>query len=177
MLLVSSLAFAGPGANAPSASTEKLSDVDTQIVAHLHAVNQLEIELGKLAESNGTAKVKSFGQMLVKDHTASDTKLIAFAKQHKLSPIPADESMSAAEKTDLDTEKGKLQTLKGTAFDQELLPMMVKAHDAELAKADANIKIASDPQLKTMLEELKPVLQKHADEARSLEQPMRSSQR
>ena len=85
--------------------------------------------------------------------------------------------MSAAEKTDLDTEKGKLQTLKGTAFDQELLPMMVKAHDAELAKADANIKIASDPQLKTMLEELKPVLQKHADEARSLEQPMRSSQR
>lgn len=175
--LLACIALASPLVFAAPSSTEELSDVDMQIVAHLHAVNQLEIALGKLAEKNGTPPVKSYGQMLVKDHTASDVKVTAFAKQHKLIPIPADASMSEADKTAMDAEKGKLAALKGTAFDQELLPMMVKAHDAELAKADANIKIANDPELKIMLEDIKPVLQKHAEQARSLEQPLRSSQR
>jgi predicted outer membrane protein len=177
IVAASPLALAGPSTPAPSSSNNKLSDVDMQIVAHLHAVDQLEIELGTLAGQNGTAAVKAYGQMLVKDHTAFDAKITAFAKQHKLTPIPADESMSAAMKADMDTEKGKLKALKGSAFDQELMPMMAKAHDDELAKADANISIATDPALKTMLEGVKPVLQRHADQARSLEQPARSSQR
>jgi len=171
------LALAAPTANTPSTTTDKLSDVDMQIVAHLHAVDQLEIEMGKLAQQNGTAQVKTFGQMLVKDHTALDNKVMAFAKKHKLTPIPADASQSPAEKTDMDTQLGELKTLKGSAFDQKLLPMMEKAHDAELAKADANLAIANDADLKTMLEGVKPVLQKHADEARKLQQPVRSSQR
>ena len=173
----SPLALGAPNADSPTLSTDKLSDVDAQIVAHLHAVDQLEIKLGKLAEQNGTAQVKTYGQMLVKDHTSLDAKVVAFAKKHKLTPIPADASLSAADKTEMDTEVGKLKTLKGTAFDQELLPMMQKAHDAELAKADANLAIANDAELKSMLEGAKPVLQKHADEARNLQQPVRSSQR
>jgi predicted outer membrane protein len=170
-LASSPLAVADRGAT-PSSETAKLSDVDTQVVAHLHAVDQLEIALGKLAEQNGTAGVKTFGQMLVTDHTAFDAKLAAFAKQHGMPTIPADASQSAAAKTELDAEKGKLAALHGEPFDHELLPMMAKAHDQELTKVDANIAIVSDPELKSMLLAVKPVLQSHADEARRLQLPV-----
>jgi putative membrane protein len=156
----------------PSSDSAKLSEVDTQIVAHLHAVDQLEIVLGKLAEQNGTAGVKNFGQMLVTDHTAFDVKLVAFAKQHGMPTIPADASQSAAGKTEMDAEKGKLAALHGVPFDHELLPMMAKAHDQELTKADANIAMVSDTELKSMLVTLKPTLQSHADEARRLQLPV-----
>jgi putative membrane protein len=159
-----------------NSDTAKLTELDAQVIAHLHAVDRLEIDLGKLAQANGTAPVKTYGQMLVKDHTAFDAKVVAFAKTHGVTTIPDDESMSAADKADMDTEKGKLEALKGAAFDQELLPMMASAHDKELTKADANIAVVTDRDLKTMLQALKPTLQKHADSARKLESPaVRSS--
>lgn len=170
-LASSPLAVADPNAT-PSGDTAKLSEVDTQVVAHLHAVDQLEIALGTLAEQNGTAGVKNFGQMLVTDHSAFDAKLAAFAKQHAMPTIPADASQSQAAKAEIDAEKGKLHALHGAAFDHEFLPMMAKAHDQELTKADANIALVSDGELKSMLLELKPMLQQHADEARRLQLPV-----
>jgi len=169
----STLAVADSGTTTTSSAA--LSEIDAQVVAHLHAVDQLEIELGKLAQHNGTAPVKTYGQMLVKDHTAFDAKLVAFAKKHGVTSIPADESPSITEKNDLDAEKGKLETLHGSAFDQELLPMMAAAHDKEVVKANANIAVVSDGGLKMMLENVKPTLQKHADEARRLQAPQTRS--
>ena len=176
VLTASSIALAGPTTTDPTANHVKLTDMDAQVVAHLHAVDTLEIDLGKLAQKNGTAAVKQYGQMLVKDHTAFDTKLTAFANKHGMSTIPADDSQSPAEKTDMDTEKGKLQALKGSAFDQELLPMMKMAHDQEITKLDTNVSMVDDADLKSMLVALKPTLQKHSDQAAKLQTPaVRSS--
>src|SRR5215208_3381849 len=50
----------------------KLSDGDMKIVAHLHHVNQMEIDLGKLAQKSGTASVKSYAETLVSDHQSND---------------------------------------------------------------------------------------------------------
>lgn len=151
----------------PHAAT-KISDVDAHVIAHMHAVNQTEIELGKLAQRNGTAAVRAYGHMLVKDHTAFDRKLLTYSREHGLSPIPEDTSMSASEKLDMDNQKAHLRTLSGNAFDHELLPMMAAAHDKELAKADANIALVDDAKLKTMIQDFRPTLQHHADEARRL---------
>jgi putative membrane protein len=171
-----SIALAGPTTTDTTTDHAKLADVDAQVVAHLHAVDLLEIDLGKLAQKNGTAPVKQYGQMLVKDHTAFDAKLVAFANKHAMPTIPADDTQSPTDKTDMDAEKGKLATLRGTAFDQELLPMMKMAHDQELTKLDANAAMVADSDLKTMLVALKPTLQKHSDQAAKLQSPaLRSS--
>ncbi|HEY1551852.1 MAG TPA: DUF4142 domain-containing protein [Kofleriaceae bacterium] len=176
ILGASSIALAGPTTTDTTSDHVKLAAIDAQVVAHLHAVDMLEIDLGKLAQKNGTAAVKQYGQMLVKDHTAFDAKLTAFATKHGMATIPADDSQTPAEKTDMTTEKGKLQALKGSAFDQELLPMMKMAHDAEITKLDTNVSMVTNADLKSMLVTLKPTLQKHSDQAAKLQSPtVRSS--
>jgi predicted outer membrane protein len=55
---------------------------DNTVLMKMHRTNQLEIRVGKLAQSRGsTAKVRSFGATLVKDHTANDQKVVALAKK------------------------------------------------------------------------------------------------
>jgi putative membrane protein len=153
-------------------SSAKLSDGDTKIVAHLHHVNQMEIDLGKAAQKSGTAGVKTYGQTLVTDHQSSDKDLTSFAKTHKLSTIPADKPMTDADKQsekDMQSEVTKLKSLKGADFDREFLNMMAADHDKELAKIDVAMSAATDPDLQSILKATKPVLQRHADQARDLQ--------
>ncbi|HEY1813662.1 MAG TPA: DUF4142 domain-containing protein [Kofleriaceae bacterium] len=164
ILGTSALVFAGPNDH-----SARLENQEARIVAHVHAVDQLEMELGKLAQSNGTSSVKAYGRMVANDHMTFDKKLVAFANHRGISTIPADDMVAAGDKTDIDTEKGKLQALKGAAFDREFLPFMKTAHDNEIDKLDKNMGDIHDPELKTMLETLKPQLQHHADEAQRLE--------
>jgi putative membrane protein len=173
ILGTSAVVFAAPNDRNGTA----LGDSEVRIVAHVHAVDRLEIELGRLAQSNGTPAVKGYGRMLANDHTAFDNKLVAFANRRGLSPIPADETMAPAEKADVDAEKGKLQALRGGAFDREFLPFMKTSHDNEIEKLDKNMGDIHDPELKSMMQALKPQLQHHADEAQRLERGEQTSER
>ena len=143
-----------------------LSVTDAQVVAHLHAVDVTEIAAGKMAQTNGAAGGKAYGAKLVKDHTAFDAKLTAFAKKHGLDTIPDDTTQTAAEKKDMDDEMTKLMGLKGADFDKEIGTAMAAGHDKEIAKADPTA--ISDKDLAAMVKALKPTLQAHADAARKL---------
>jgi len=150
----------------------KLSDGDVKIVAHLHHVNQMEIEMGKLAQKTGTPAIKSYAETLVNDHQTNDKDLMAFTKQRRLATIPADKPETDADRQDqkdMTTKMAHLKTLKGAEFDKEFLNMMVAGHDKELAKIDTSIGAASDPDLQTMLKSVKPVLQRHSDQAHDLQ--------
>jgi putative membrane protein len=149
----------------------KLSDGDTRTIAHLHHVNQMEITLGKDAQRQGTAKVKDYASTLITDHQTADKDLTAFAKAHKLTTIPADKPTTDADRQDdkdMTQQMAKLKTLKGADFDKAYLNMMVSGHDKELTKIDVEISAASDPDFKNLLQSVKPVLQRHADQARDL---------
>jgi len=52
---------------------------------------------------------------------------------------------------------------------------MVAGHDKELTKIDVAISGASDPDLKSLLQGVKPVLQRHADQARDLQKSPQAS--
>ena len=69
-------------------SMKQTSDVDsapmsdTLLLSRMHASNQMEIRLGQLAQRNGaTARVKQYGQRLVRDHSAADARVTALAKK------------------------------------------------------------------------------------------------
>ena len=49
--------------------------------------NLAEVEMGKLAQKNGQSEgVRSFGQMLEKDHSSANTKAAEAAKSMSVSP-------------------------------------------------------------------------------------------
>lgn len=158
----------------------KLSDSDIKTIAHLHHVNQMEITLAKDAQRQGTAKVKDYASTLITDHQAADKDLTAFAKAHHLATIPADKPATDADEQDdkdMTQQMARLKTLKGADFDKAYLNMMVSGHDKELTKIDVEISSASDPDFKNLLQSVKPVLQRHADQARDLmKSPQASAQ-
>ncbi len=158
-------------ANTPTpVADNKLVEVDTTIVAHQHAVNQEEIEMGKLAQASSTnAGVKKYGATLVKDHTAGDKDLTAFAKAKGLVSIPADPSLTDAQKKDKADMAAKLKGMKGADFDKMFLDMMATGHDTEIARITADTAQATDKNLVTILTKTKPVLQTHSDTAHGLQ--------
>jgi putative membrane protein len=151
--------------------TAKLDTNELQVLAHEHSVNQMEIDAGKLAQKQGaTQAVKSYGQMLVKDHTQSDRDITAFAKKHGQT-IPAEKMTTDAEKKQMKDNMdamNRLKNMKGADFDREFLNTMATGHDTELAKIDTFVGEVKNTELATMLKDMKPVLQKHADQARDL---------
>lgn len=55
---------------------------DNGLVMKIHRINQMEIRAGRLAQKNGSsAKVKQYGQQLVRDHQAADQKLTTLAQR------------------------------------------------------------------------------------------------
>jgi putative membrane protein len=168
----SSSGTASNKATATDAKTgEKLSDADIKTIAHLHHVNQMEITLGKEAQRQGTQKVKDYAGTLINDHQQADKDLTAFAKAHHLTAIPADKPTADADRQDdkdMTQAMAKLKTLKGADFDKEYLNMMVSSHDKELTKIDVEISAASGADFKNLLQSVKPMLQRHADQARDL---------
>jgi putative membrane protein len=147
-------------------TTAKLADDDVKLVAHIHHVNMMEIDMGKLAQKMGSAGgVKSYGATLIKDHTDGDKDLSAFARTRGLAAIPADDGASHA---DMKAKMAELQKLKGPEFDRQFLTMMQADHQTEIAKLTTAMPNIKDKELQTKMKDLQPVLQRHADAARDL---------
>lgn len=55
---------------------------DNAVILQMHRTNQHEIRAGQLAQRNGgSARIKSFGAQLVRDHRSADQKVTALARQ------------------------------------------------------------------------------------------------
>ena len=165
-LLVAPAVFAGDSKPA------KLTAAELRVIAHDHAVNQMEIALGKVAQSHAASPaVKAYGAMLIDDHGEADAGLLAFVKRRG-QRIPAEAPATPAEKQQVAktrAEAARLQRLEGEAFDRRFLAAMLDGHESELATIDARIGEVDDPALADMLRARKPVLQHHADHARELQ--------
>jgi putative membrane protein len=123
-------------------------------------INLAEISVGDLAQKNGgNDDVKSFGKMLVEDHTASNTKATSLAKANGITP-PTEPN--AAEKKLRD----ELAKLSGMEFDREFAKSMVKGHEDAIAKFEAASK--GDDDIAKFAQETLPTLQAHLKTAQSL---------
>jgi len=122
--------------------------------------NFAEVQMGQLAQKNGTAQgVKTFGQMLEKDHGDANRKAKAAADALKMT---APTGPNTKQKADYD----RIAKLTGAAFDSEFAKHMVmdhendiKAYEKEATKNDAAGAYAK---------ETLPTLRKHLQTAQSL---------
>jgi putative membrane protein len=148
-----------PPAAQPSPTGEP---VPAEVLTKLHHSNQMEIEAGKLAQEKGQSKaVKDFGKMLVKDHTAADKKVTSVAKQLKVE-LPTGAPEMKHEKLE------KARALSGPEFDKAFTEAMVEDHKEDVEEATLARNKTPNPQLKKLLSELVPTLEKHRAEAEKL---------
>jgi putative membrane protein len=122
--------------------------------------NLSEIQMGQLAQQKGQAdEVKSFGQKLVTDHTASNTKANEVAKELG---VTAPTSPTTKQKATYD----RLSKLSGAGFDRAFARDMVADHKADIAKFQKAEKMSGPAG--TFAKDTLPTLQEHLKIAQGL---------
>ena len=169
-LIARGIAFAlavAPGlAHAAKAADEKMTDA--RLVALLHHVNQDEIAAGKLAQQKGqSVDIKAYGKQLVTDHSSSDQEVMAAAKKAGISP--SDSALTASDKEMMRVDKNKMEQIKrmsGAEFDRTFAQVLVQDHQHMISLLRDHEGDLQSPELKTLVDNTIPVLEKHKDLAR-----------
>ncbi|WP_296188768.1 DUF4142 domain-containing protein [Pseudomonas sp. UBA1879] len=121
-----------------------------------------EVEAGKLAQEKGSAAdVKSFAEMMVKDHTAANAKLKSIADAKKLDVSDSAMLMDKAKSMILELRSAK-------SFDQAYANNQVKAHEATIALFEKEASQGKDADLKAFAAETLPKLKTHLQHAQAL---------
>ncbi|HEX3949282.1 MAG TPA: DUF4142 domain-containing protein [Steroidobacteraceae bacterium] len=114
-----------------------------------------EVEAGQLAQDKGNSqKVKDFGAMMVKDHTAANDKLktLASSKDITLPTSPSAGQMAA---------KAKLHVLSGDTFDKSYVKGQINAHRQTIALFRKEISAGQDADAKAFATATLPTLREH----------------
>jgi len=152
------------------ASTQTMTDAE--IFSMLKSANQGEIDAGKMAESKATnAAVKAFARDMVTDHTMLLNQGNALAKKLNVTPQPAaNDSIDATNKQVAATLQ---QAPKGAAFDSAYVNNQVLGHQNTLDLVKRAQDQAQNPELKTMLQNAQPVIQRHLDRIKDIQGKMK----
>ena len=113
---------AGEGPSQASASGQQVSSADRKFVQQMLLANMAEIQLGQLGTERATnPEVKSFAEMMVRDHSQANQELMPLAQQ-----------LGVQAPTELDAKHrnlaARLSSMQGEKFDREFMKAMVSAH-------------------------------------------------
>ncbi|ROM55509.1 hypothetical protein BK648_06195 [Pseudomonas poae] len=135
---------------------------DDDFVEDASAKGVAEVEAGKLAlEKGSAADVKSFADMMVKDHTAANAKLKSIADAKNLKVSDSAELMDKAKAMILELRSAK-------SFDQAYANNQVKAHEATIEIFEKEISEGKDAEIKAFATETLPKLKSHLEHAKTL---------
>jgi putative membrane protein len=137
-----------------------LAKTDKDFLTDAIQGNLAEISVGELAQKNGNSdRVRSFGQMLVQDHSAANEKATKLAKEHDLTP-PTQPKPEEKELSD------KLAKLSGDEFDKDFANAMVEDHKKAIKEFEEQAQGSGD--VASFAKETIPTLKKHLETAESL---------
>jgi putative membrane protein len=135
---------------------------DSRFITEAAGGGMAEVKLGQLAtEKAESADVKSFGQMMVDDHSKANSELQGLAGQKGVT-LPSD--LPAAEKATYD----RLSKLSGAAFDHAYMADMVKDHEKDIAAFKSESTAGKDADVKSWAGKTLPTLEKHLQRAREV---------
>jgi putative membrane protein len=155
----------GMNANSPVPASAKQM-TDAEIFSMVGAVNQGEIDAGKLAQSKATSPaIKSYASEMVDAHTAMVKQGGALAAA--LGSIPKPDAKDSIVIGNMDAA-AKLKAASGAAFDQTYVESQIAAHTRTIAFLQQAQSQAQNANLKSMLAAAIPDVQKHLEHARSL---------
>jgi putative membrane protein len=114
-----------------------------------------EVEAGNLAQTKSdNQKVKDFGAMMVKDHSAANDKLKAVAMTKDVT-LPTSSSVGQM------ATKAKLEVLSGDTFDKSYIKGQIQAHRSTVALFQKEIATGQDPDAKAFAKATLPTVRSH----------------
>jgi putative membrane protein len=135
---------------------------DASFYKHAAQGGIAEVEAGNLAQQKSTnPKVKDFGAMMVKDHTAANNQLTALAGSKGVS-LPASSSVGQM------ATKAKLEVLSGETFDKSYIKGQIKAHEDTAALFQKEIASGKDADAKAFAKETLPTIRSHLKAIRAI---------
>ena len=155
-----------PAATAPADTAPAMTDAN--IVFILDQANVADSARGSLASSKGTsADVKSFGKLMAGEHHALRAQGQALAKKLNVTPMaPANDQSEMQAKQEMDSLTA---AAKGAAWDKAYIAYEVGYHQAVLDVATKALAAAQNAELKSLIQQAAPVIQKHLDRAKEIQ--------
>jgi putative membrane protein len=162
---LSTICFLGLISLSALAQKAKPATGDQRFVDFAAQTDMVEAHLGQLAQDAGKSQaVKDYGQMLATDHTNDFQQLQAAAQQAGFT-VP-----TAIDADHVKAMIGPMHALKGAAFDKKFSQAMVSGHTEAVAMYQQEANESQNPALKQYAQNALPVLEKHLDKAKNLEQ-------
>lgn len=142
---------------------------EKEFLERLHMVNMMEIQGGKLAQTQSQSpQVKAFGQQMIDAHTRADQQLMEYAKSRGMELSAAPKPISDQERrmmaADL-TQMQKLATLRDEAFDKAYLASQVSMHDAAMTKLMAGQRAFTSGPVANMTRKMSQEVSMHRQQA------------
>ena len=130
-------------------------------------VGMTEVKLGQMAQDKGMSqRVKDFGAMMVKDHSAAGDELKNLAGQKNVT-LPATVGDDHQKKID------DLNKKTGKDFDKAYIKAMVDGHESAVNDFEKASKNTKDADIKAWVDKTLPTLKMHLDSAKAIQKGMK----
>lgn len=144
-----------------------LTGPDSLFVMKAAAGGLMEVEAGNIAQQNGQSdRVKAFGSMMVNDHGAANQELMSLAQGRGV-------TLPTALPSDMQQHMEGMRKMKGKAFDNHYMDMMLKDHKKDIADFEKQANSGNDPDLKAWAAKTLPTLKAHLDSAQAINKGMK----
>jgi putative membrane protein len=126
-----------------------------------------EINLGELAQQKATHDmVKSYGTMMVNDHSAAHNQVKTLAAQRNVT-LPA--SLSEINQKLIDD----LMKKSGSDFDRSYMRVMIDDHQHDIKEFEKALAAVKDVEVRTFIDNTLPILRRHLDSAKAIQKSLR----
>ncbi|MGC4036605.1 MAG: DUF4142 domain-containing protein [Chitinophagaceae bacterium] len=164
----------GTSAGSDTSSSAKIqpnpspvSKEDSAFMIKAANAGMTEVALGNIATKNSMDdKVKAFGEMMVKDHSAAGDQLKKIASSKNINLPDAVNEESKKHIDDMEKKKGK-------DFDKAYVNMMIEGHEKVLKEFEDIQQKGSDAELKAFVTQTIPVIKGHLDSIKAIKKEMK----
>ena len=141
---------------------------DAEILTLVSHSNSAEIASSKLAlEQAQNAQVKSFAQMMIKEHTAMEQEGTRVA--NALGSSVANTGKAEDSREDKSEELDELRGARNAQFDKAYMKFQVESHEKTLKMLQDQQERAQNAELKAMITKAIPAVQAHLTRAQQLQ--------
>ena len=148
-------------------TTMSVDQSTSEFMTKVSDVGMTEVKLGQMAQDKATSqRVKDFGAMMVKDHTAAGDELKNMARQKNVT-LPETMSNDHQKKTD------DLNKKTGKDFDKAYIKAMVDGHQSAVSDFEKASKNTKDADVKAWVDKTLPTLRMHLDSAKAIQKSLK----
>ena len=150
-----------------STVTMSVDQPTSEFMTKVADVGMTEVKLGQMAQDKAMSqRVKDFGAMMVKDHTAAGDELKTMARQKNVT-LPETMSNDHQKKTD------DLNKKTGKDFDKAYIKAMVDGHQSAVSDFEKASKNTKDADVKAWVDKTLPTLRMHLDSAKAIQKSLK----